>query len=155
MIARLEQLTNEISHLQSKLVLLIGPPGCGKTKLLGQLAASRAAKVMNVGAELGARLAALPQRQRVLQANVAMRDLADEYASGDLLLLDNIELLFDQSLRLDPLDLLKRHAHTRRVVAAWPGQLHEGRLSYAEIGHPEYQDYGLDGLVPFEIDATG
>jgi len=155
MLPKLDRLVDEIAALHSKLALLIGPPGCGKTKLLGQLAASRAAKVMNVGAELGARLAALPQRQRVLQANVAMRDLADEYASGDLLLLDNIELLFDQSLRLDPLDLLKRHAHTRRVVAAWPGQLHEGRLSYAEIGHPEYQDYGLDGLVPFEIDATG
>jgi len=155
MLPKLDRLVDEIAALHSKLVLLIGPPGCGKTKLLGQLAASRAAKVMNVGAELGARLAALPQRQRVLQANVAMRDLADEYASGDLLLLDNIELLFDQSLRVDPLDLLKRHAHTRRVVAAWPGLLHEGRLSYAEIGHPEYQDYGLDGLVPFEIDATG
>lgn len=155
MLPKLDRLVDEIAALHSKLVLLVGPPGCGKTKLLGQLAETRAAKVMNVGAELGKRLAALQQRQRVLQANVAMRDLADEYASGDLLLLDNIELLFDQSLRLDPLDLMKRHAHTRRVVAVWPGQLREGRLSYAEIGHSEYQDYGLDGLVPFEIDATG
>ena len=78
MLPKLDRLVDEIAALHSKLVLLIGPPGCGKTKLLGQLAASRAAKVMNVGAELGARLAALPQRQRVLQANVAMRDLADE-----------------------------------------------------------------------------
>lgn len=155
MLPKLDRLVDEIAALHSKLVLLVGPPGCGKTKLLGQLAETRAAKVMNVGAELGKRLAALQQRQRVLQANIAMRELADEYASGDLLLLDNIELLFDQSLRLDPLDLLKRHAHTRRVVAVWPGQLREGRLSYAEIGHSEYQDYGLDGLVPFEIDATG
>lgn len=155
MLPKLDRLVDEIAALHSKLVLLVGPPGCGKTKLLGQLAETRAAKVMNVGTELGKRLAALPQRQRVLQANIAMRELADEYASGDLLLLDNIELLFDQSLRLDPLDLLKRHAHTRRVVAVWPGQLREGRLSYAEIGHSEYQDYGLDGLVPFEIDATG
>lgn len=155
MLPKLDGLVDEIAALHSKLVLLVGHPGSGKTKLLGELAATRAARVMNVGAELGARLAALPQRQRVLQANVSMRELADEYASGDLLLLDNIELLFDQSLKLDPLDLLKRHAHARRVVAAWPGQLREGRLSYAEIGHPEYQDYGLDGLVPFEIDATG
>ena len=80
-----------------------------------------------------------------------MRELAEEYASGDLLLLDNIELLFDQSLKLDPLDQLKRHAHAKRVVASWPGVLRDGRLSYAEMGHPEYQDYGLDGLVPFEI----
>jgi hypothetical protein len=72
-----------------------------------------------------------------------------------LLLLDNLELLFDHSLKLDPLDLLKRHAHGRRVVAVWPGELREGRLVYAEMGHPEYQDYGLDGLVPFEIESLG
>ena len=68
-----------------------------------------------------------------------------------MLLLDNIELLFDRTLQLDPLDLLKRHAHARRVVAVWPGELRDGRLTYAEMGHPEHQDYGLDGLVPFEI----
>ena len=155
MSVKLNGLLDEIAALHSKLILLVGSPGCGKTKLLGELAASRAARVMNVGAELGRRLAALPQQQRALQANVAMRELADEYASGDLLLLDNIEFLFDRSLELDPLGLLKRHAHTRRVVAAWPGHLDAGRLRYAKIGHPEYQDYGLDGLVPFAIETAG
>ncbi|QXP85340.1 BREX-3 system P-loop-containing protein BrxF [Methylococcus sp. ANG] len=152
MLSRLDTLIDEIGALQSKLILLIGRAGGGKTALLAALANRRGAKVMNVGAALGKRLAALPQRQRALQAFVAMRELADEHASGDLLLLDNIELLFDQSLKLDPLDLLKRHAHARRVVAVWPGELRDGRLIYAEMGHPEYQDYGLDGLVPFEID---
>lgn len=151
MLTRLDHLVDETAALHSKLILLVGHPDSGKTALLAELANRRGVKVMNVGAVLGKRLAVLPQRLRVLQANAVMRELADEYATGELLLLDNIELLFDQSLKLDPLDLLKRHAHARRVVAAWPGELHEGRVSYAEMGHPEYQDYGLDGLVPFEI----
>ena len=74
---------------------------------------------------------------------------------SDLLLLDNIELLFDRSLQLDPLDLLKRHAHAKRVVAVWPGELQgdarTGRLTYADMGHPEHQDYSLAGVVTFEI----
>ncbi len=155
MLTRLDRLADEIAALHSKLILLVGRPGCGKTALMAALANRRGAKVMNVGAALGKRLAALPQRQRALQAFVAMRELADEYANGDLLLLDNIELLFDQSLKLDPLDLLKRHAHARRVVAVWPGELRDGRLSYAQMGHPEYRDYGFDGLVPFEIETVG
>jgi MoxR-like ATPase len=155
MLTRLDRLVDEIAALHSKLILLVGRPGCGKSALLAELANRRGMKVMNVGAVLGGRLAAMPQRQRALQANVVMRELADEYASGDLVLLDNIELLFDQSLRLDPLDLLKRHAHARRVVAVWPGELCDGRLSYAEMGHPEYQDYGLEGVVPFEIESIG
>jgi len=155
MLTRLDRLVDEIAALHSKLILLVGRPGCGKSALLAELANRRGMKVMNVGAVLGGRLAAMPQRQRALQANVVMRELADEYASGDLLLLDNIELLFERAIKLDPLDLLKRHAHARRVVAVWPGELRDGRLSYAEMGHPEYQDYGLEGVVPFEIETIG
>ncbi|MGV8691013.1 BREX-3 system P-loop-containing protein BrxF [Pseudomonas aeruginosa] len=155
MLEQLEQRINEVGALQTKLVLLVGRPGSGKSALIGALAQQRGAQVMSVGAALGRRLAVMSQRQRSLQANVVLRDLADEHADGDLLLLDNLELLFDRPLKLDPLDLLKRHAHGRRVVAVWPGELREGRLVYAEMGHPEYQDYGLDGLVPFEIESMG
>ena len=155
MLEKLAQLVDEVGALHSKLILLIGQPGSGKTALLAALANQRDMKVMNVGSTAGSRLAAIPQRQRALQTNVILRDLADEYANGDLLLLDNIELLFDQTLKLDPLDLLKRHARSRRVVAVWPGELADGRLTYAQMGHPEYQDYGLDGLVPFEIEKKG
>ena len=155
MLGQLEHLVDEVKSLNSKLILLISQPGSGKTALIAELANQRDMKVMNVGATLGSRLAALPQRQRTLQTNVILRALADEYANGDLLLLDNIELLFDQTLKLDPLDLLKRHAHSRRVVAVWPGELIDGRLTYAQMGHPEYQDYGLDGLVLFEIEKKG
>jgi hypothetical protein len=80
-----------------------------------------------------------------------LKNLADEFASHGLLLMDNIEILFDRTLQLSPLDLLKRHAHARRVIAVWPGELREDRLSYAATGHPEHQDYGIDGLVPFNI----
>lgn len=150
-IDRLERLVEEIAALHSKLVLLIGAPGSGKTALLQVLGKNRGATPLNIGSALGSRLAAIPQKQRPLQTNTILRELADQHAVGDLLLLDNIELLFDRTLQLDPLDLLKRHAHARRVVAVWPGELRDGRLIYAEMGHPEHQDYGLEGLVPFAI----
>lgn len=151
MIDRLERLVEEIAALHSKLVLLIGAPGSGKTALLQVLGKNRGATPLNIGSALGSRLAAIPQKQRPLQTNTILRELADKHAVGDLLLLDNIELLFDRTLQLDPLDLLKRHAHARRVVAVWPGELRDGRLIYAEMGHPEHQDYGLEGLVLFAI----
>lgn len=155
MIEKLERLVDEVGALQSKLVLLIGPPHSGKTALLQTLATNRRVTPLNVGAELGCRLAGMPQKQRHLQTTTILRELADQHATGDLLLLDNLELLFDRSLQLDPLDLLKRHAHAKRVVAVWPGELQgdtrTGRLTYADMGHPEHQDYSLAGLVPFEI----
>lgn len=151
MIEKLENLVDDITSLNSKLVLLIGPPRSGKTALLAQLSKRRDAPVLNVGAALGRQLLAVPSTRRHLQAADLMKDLTDATARQGLLLLDNIELLFDRTLQLNPLDLLKRHAHARRVIAVWPGELRERRLSYAATGHPEHQDYGIDGLVPFEI----
>ncbi|MCM8625487.1 BREX-3 system P-loop-containing protein BrxF [Accumulibacter sp.] len=151
MLEQLDRLATDVGALHCKLILLVGAPGAGKTALLIAFGKRVAAEPINVGAELGRRLAAIPQRQRHLQTNTILRELADQHAVGDLLLLDNIELLFDRTLQLDPLDLLKRHAHARRVVAVWPGELRDGRLIYTEMGHPEHQDYGIEALVPFAI----
>lgn len=151
MMERLDQLVAEIASLHSKLILLVGPPRAGKTALLDTFGSRMNAAPLNIGTQLGHRLAGLPQKQRPLEVTSIMRELADLHATDDLLLIDNIELLFDRTLLLDPLNLLKRHAHARRVVAVWPEELHDGRLTYADMGHPEHQDYGLEGLVLFEI----
>lgn len=150
-IEKLDQLVEDISDLNSKLILLIGPPRSGKSNLLGQLAERRQVRILSIGAALGREMLTMPGTRRNLQSADLLKELADGFASKGLLLLDNIELLFDRTLQLSPLELLKRHAHSRRVVAVWPGELQEGRLSYATTGHPEHQDYGVDGLVPFKI----
>ena len=151
MIDTLDRLVDDISKLKSKLILLIGPPRSGKSDLLGQLSARRQAQVLNVGAILGRELLTVPNTRRHLQAADLLKSITDDAAENGLLLMDNIELLFDRTLHISPLDLLKRHAQARRVVSVWPGELRENRLSFAVTGHPEYQDYGIDGLVPFEI----
>jgi hypothetical protein len=150
-IEKLDRLVDEIGALHSKLVLIVGATHSKKTALLNALAKQREITPLKVSAELAGRLAALPQKQRQLNAVTYFRELADQNAKGDLLLMDNLEVLFDKSLHLDPLDLLKRHAQSRRVVAIWPGELRESRLHYANMGHPEHQNYSLDGVVPFEL----
>lgn len=156
MLSRLEQLTVEIGALHSRLILLIGPPRGGKTALLKSFGERAGVVPLNIGSELGRRLMSIPQRQRHLQAGNVLRELADLHAPGDLLLIDNIELLFDPALQLSPLDLLKRLAHARKVVAVWPGEWRKegekSRLTYADMGHTEQQDYATDGVVPFEIE---
>ena len=148
MLEKLDRIVDDISGINTKLILLIGPPGSGKSNLLGQLAERRRASVMNVSAALGRELLTVPSKRRHLQAADMLKGLADEFFYEGLLLMDNIELLFDRTLQLSPLDLLKRQAHVRRVLAVWPGELREDRLSYAKTGH---QDYGVEGLVPFTI----
>lgn len=150
MLEALDQRVEDVATLNSKLILLIGPPRSGKTRLLNALGARRRLGVVNVGAALGRLLLEIPGSRRHAHAVESFKDVAAANAMDGLVLLDNVELLFDRSLRLNPLDLLKRQAHVRRVVAAWPGELTGGRLTYATMGHPEYQDYGTDGLVLFK-----
>lgn len=150
----LERDLSSIAELQTKLILLAGPERSGKTQLLRQLAGKLGSEPLNVGLELGKRLAALPHQKRAFSAGEILREIAAETAGGDApLLLDNLEVLFERSLQINPLDLLKRLAHARRVVAVWPGELRNERLIYADMAHPEHCDYSRDGVVVLELFA--
>lgn len=150
-LGRLDRLVSEIGSLNCKLVLVVGSSGAGKSKLLAELAKRHQTSVLNVGAALGRALLSVPISRRHLQAPDLLRGLSDNAAASELIVLDDIELLFDRTLQLNPLDLLKRLAHGRRVVAAWPGEFQENRLIYALTGHPEHHDYGAEGVVPFKM----
>jgi len=151
MIDELQRKISDTASLNSKLILLIGPPRSGKTALLGQLSDRMKAQVLNVGLALGRALLALPRTRRHLQVSELFKALADTATSQGLLLVDNIELLFDRTLQVGALDLLRSQARVRPVVAVWPGDLRENRLSYAMSGHPEYQDHSPDGAILFRI----
>jgi hypothetical protein len=145
---RLERLVGEIGDLQSKLILLVD--NGGKTRLLSALAQRLSAVPFNVGVKLGHRLAATPVSERGFSTNELLREITDSARGDAPLLLDNLEVLFEPSLKINPLDLIKRLAHSCRVVAVWPGEMRDDRLVYASMGHPEYRDYTCDGVVVFE-----
>ena len=150
MLEKLERLVGDIGDLNSKLILLVGPSRSGKTQLLNQLGAKRNIKPLNVGLEMGRRLAATPNNKRAFAAGELLREIADTQAADELLL-DNLELLFEPSLHINPLDLIRRLAHSKRVVAVWPGALRGDRLIYADMSHPEHRDCSRDGVVVLAI----
>jgi hypothetical protein len=144
----LERLVGEIGDLQNKLILLVG--NGGKTRLLRALAERLQTEPFNVGARLGHCLSVTPVAERGFLANDLLRKITDSAHDDAPLLLDNLEVLFEPSLKISPLDLVKRLAHLRRVVAVWPGEMRDDRLLYAGMGHPEHRDYPRDGVVVFE-----
>jgi hypothetical protein len=150
-LARLETLVREIGGMHNKLVLLVGASRGGKTKLLRELGSRFHIEPLNVGVELGRRLAATPNNKRGFSAGELLREIAGQRDAEAPLLLDNLELLFERSLQINPLELVKLMAHSQRVVAVWPGELRGDRLIYADMGHPEYRDYSRDGVVILEI----
>lgn len=139
-IEALQQAVVSASQSHFRLVLLVGPPRSGKTRLLHYLAKSQGVTALNLNLLLSERLLELTQKQRPVRVQRMLGELVEAQAD-DPVLLDNIELLFDLALRLDPLRVLQRLARNRTIVAAWPGTLADGALTYAEPGHPEAQRY--------------
>lgn len=148
MLEALQRRLLDVEHLHSKLILLVGGTGEGRTELLDAL---HAGAPLHLGIALANALAELPQRERHLQVGSLLRAIAQSHAPSGPLLIDGIELLFDTSLKVNALDVLRRQSLARPVVAAWPGQWRNGRLTYATLGHPEHQDHAADGANIFEI----
>ncbi len=133
----------DASSLFHRLVLLVGPSGAGKTKALEEASAKEGWPLINVNLQLSELLLDLTQRQRALKAAELFGGILEEAAADPScpLLLDNLELLFSTDLMLDPLKLLQHESRNRTLVAAWPGTFEQGKLTYAEPGHPEYRQY--------------
>ncbi len=141
----------DAEHRHTKLILLVGGTAQARTALLHALHAEQLAPPLHLGISLANALAELPQRERHLQTGNQLRAIAQSHAPSGPLLIDGVEILFDSSLRVNALDLLRRQSLARPVVAAWPGDWRNGRLTYATLGHPEHQDHAADGVIIFDI----
>ena len=132
-------------ELYHRLVLIAAPSESGKTAALQDVAARTGAQLLNLNLELSRRMLDLTERQRALQLPRVLEDVVGR--DEPLVLLDNIEILFDVTLKQDPLRLLQGVSRNRTVVAAWNGTLEGEYLTYATPEHPEYRRYPRRELV--------
>lgn len=135
-----------VAELYHRLILVVAPSGAGKTAALREVARQKGFPLVNVNLELSRRLLELTERQRALRLQQLLSEVIDQ-ADGETVLLDNLEIVFDLSLRQDPLRLLQGLSRNRTVVAAWNGQVNEGYLTYAAPGHPEHRRYFARDLL--------
>ncbi len=136
---------DQVEALYHRLVVIAGFTGSGKTASLQKVAEHTGAPLVNLNLELSRRMLELTERQRALQLPRLLEEVVGR--EDVLVLLDNIEILFDLTLRQDPLRLLESVSRNRTVVAAWNGTHANGRLTYATPEHPEYRRYSVPDLM--------
>jgi hypothetical protein len=134
---KLEQAVEQAAGQYYRLVVLAGAPGSGKTAALQSVAQRLGCPLVNVNLELSRRMLELARTQRSRQVERLLKDVIAA-APGDVVLLDNLEVLFDPALEVEPLRLLQVASRNRTVVASWNGSYRDGTLTYAEPGHPEF-----------------
>lgn len=165
---------DQAQELYHRLVFLVAPAGAGKTVVLQEVSEATGAPLLNVNLELSRRMLDLTERQRALQLPRLLSDVVSA-SEGDVVLLDNIELLFDVSLKQDPLRLLQGLSRNKTVVAAWSGeivtevkgpsaesnlkavsspQLRSLHVVYAVPHHPEYRRYPVQDFLAIELQSS-
>mgnify|MGYP000876422098 FL=1 len=136
------QQLKQAPELYYRLILVVAPAGAEKTKALHEAGKQLGAPIVNVNLELSRRMLDLTSRQRMLQLPKVLREIVDG-VQGDVVLLDNIEILFDVTLKQDPLRLLQSLSRDKTIVVAWSSSIDGDRLTYATPDHVEYRQYPL------------
>ena len=151
-----DQIMRKVAHaaaLYYRLMLVVAPAGAGKTTALQDVRDRTGAPLVNVNLELSRRMLELTERQRALQLPRLLREIVSN--DGDeVILLDNIEVIFNVALKQDPLRLLQGLSRNKTVVAAWNGTIVEDSLIYAASGHPEYRRYPMRDFLVASPEVT-
>lgn len=127
-----------------KLTILAGPSGTGKTRILNQVANAIQLPSINLSLLLSQRLLSQTRRQRALKAEEVATEIIDDHLRSGLCL-DDTELLFDSTLRLNPLVFLQDVSRNRLIVATWNGVVTGGELRFGHTGHPDYFSQTVNG----------
>ncbi len=145
----------QAAELYYRLILVVAPEGAGKTTAFTHVKERTGAPLVNVNLELSRRMLELTERQRALRIPQLLREIVSDTAS-EVVLLDNLEILFDISLHQDPLRLLQGLSRNKTVVAAWNGKIVSDErkaqslslyITYAVSGHPEYRCYRVNDFL--------
>lgn len=144
---------SQAAELYHRLIILVAPAGAGKTAALQDVHERTSAPLVNVNLELSRQMLDLTERQRALQLPRLLAEIVGASAA-DVVLLDNIEVLFDVSLKQDPLRLLQGLSRNKTVVAAWSGSIDGEHMVYATPDHPEYKRYPLQDFLVVNPEAA-
>jgi len=137
----MEKIESAISKAGSsyrKLLLLAGKSGTGKTRLLRHISQEMDIPLINLGLSLSQQLLSLTVRQRKLKVSDLIEDVLDEQDAARIGV-DNTEIIFEPSLKINPVGLLKNISRNRLIIWIWNGNVEGDHLTYACRGHPEYQ----------------
>lgn len=140
----------EVEETEQKLVIIVGKPGSGKSKIMRELGQKPGWKYVDSKRLLTDELLEMSPKSR---ARVAASLMSDILAIGDakVILLDNTQVLFAPVLQIDPLEVLKQISQTQTIVAAWPGEYVDKNLVYLRNFGTEPVQYKSDGLCVISL----
>lgn len=151
MVQRIVKIVHEKEKNDEKLVLVVGQPGSGKSKVMRELSALNGWEYVDARTLVTEELLELMPKARAAEAPQIMDSTLTKLEAA-VVLLDGIQALFAPVLQLDPLVVLKQLSRNHVLVVAWPGQLENGKLIFSQNGRLPYREYDTQELSLVQID---
>lgn len=150
-IQRIVETVREGQKSAERLVLLVGRPGSGKSKLLRELSTIRGWQYVNCRTFLTEEVLEMVPKVRAQEApGIINKSL--EALKAEVIVLDDMQVLFAPVLQVDPLQLLRQLGRKFTIVAAWPGEFDGQSLKIAANGQPTPRIYDAKGLTIIQIE---
>lgn len=102
---------------------------------------------LSIGAELSDALLSRAPESRSRAVKPPLISALQQRGAEPVLCVD-IDLLFEPTLALDPLALLRDLSRSVRLIVTWPGSVANGTLAYAVPAHARYRTWTIDNLSP-------
>jgi hypothetical protein len=132
-----------------RLVWVVGGGSWERTTLLRAFAEADDGEFVEVGKKLSGSLLEVPAPLRTASVEECFAAGLAE-SPDDVTCLDRLEILFEPSLRINPVSLIKGTSRHSVIVAAWPGTVGQGCLVFGPAEHPSHfriADQELESIV--------
>ena len=126
---------NELKDAKHKLLLIIGQPGSGKSKLIRSYSGDTGIPILDLD-----KIFKNTPREQLMDE---MKKFLTTYQK-DVLLLDNKKILYAKDSQIDLLAFLKELSESISVVATWNGKIEDGQLFHFRHDAPEDLIYSVE-----------
>ena len=142
----LEQIENSISVVSERYFKQIFVYDYINGNSVKTFAETHSLPYINVNIEISRILQDIPVSRRSLRITEVFQQLIDKY-HDDVICLDYYELLFDNSLEIDPMILIKNNSRYKTLIISWRGKIIGDTLTHGEPGHPEYKKFIVQDAI--------
>ena len=139
-VADLGEICLRADRAHFRMVWVVGGTAAERSALLRGFAEATAGELIELGKGLSAALIDVSASLRAASVEDCFARLLED-RPGPILCLDHLEILFEPSLRLNPVELLKNSSRHRLLVASWPGTIQGDRITFGPEEHPAHRKY--------------
>lgn len=137
----IEQKLAALEEAKYKLVLIIGRPGSGKSKLMHEYSQNSGVPILDLNRILGETIPAGKDADYVYGF---LNGFLSTYKQS-IVLLDRKKILYDVDSNIDMLEFLKELSINKYVVATWNGYIDNGKLVHIRHNFPNLE-YDIETL---------